>query len=123
MKTCINCGKEKELDKYYFIKNTGKYKNTCKDCMKKKSMERYNKKKKLQEKEYKDEDKYFIKQESGNKKYYYPRKNTPTENYIRQSKIIKHLKKNHNLSDENNVQGLKIKDWKIKSHNQEIIKL
>ena len=69
MKTCINCGKEKELDKYYFIKNT------------------------------------------------------PTENYIRQSKIIKHLKKNHNLSYENNVQGLKIKDWKIKSHNQEIIKL
>ena len=37
MKTCRTCGEDKELDEYYYRKDTDSYKNECKDCVKQRS--------------------------------------------------------------------------------------
>jgi len=34
MKICFKCGKEKLLDSFQFRKDTGKYRNSCKECQK-----------------------------------------------------------------------------------------
>lgn len=40
-KKCKECGKELPLDKFEFRKDTGKYRNQCRDCLNKKKRERY----------------------------------------------------------------------------------
>lgn len=38
MKTCSKCGKEKSEERFYFRKDTGKYRSDCKDCCNKRNM-------------------------------------------------------------------------------------
>ena len=44
-KICIKCGQKKEINNFRLRKDTGKYRNMCKDCEKKYKHENYTKNK------------------------------------------------------------------------------
>ena len=51
---CSQCGEEKKLNEFYFRKDTGKYRNDCKECRKVKD-KNYREKNKEKVKAYQQE--------------------------------------------------------------------